>query len=236
MKKRYTFILPLLLVLTLSADSSTTNNNSKKLIVLEQSTLQAIEKHYLLNLFSNPRVNINNQTIYIELDIDREILNFEPIDQFKNFKMFTRNIRFILKNHYNQFGDSLSRKNIIIRGQSDENIFVYDSKLPNKNIIYLYESNLSLNQNIVFSSSEFKRLTYQFTSNSYIERVNGYNDLDIHRYARRLFNVMTKNGKYYNPHKDDKLLLKAICDKFNISPEEFTIIDNKYFLFPELPY
>ncbi|WP_042351506.1 hypothetical protein [Bacillus massiliigorillae] len=237
MKKGCIFILPLLLIITLSADSSNTYNICKQLSTLEQSTLQTIEKHYLLNLFSNPKVRIKNQTIYIDLNVDKKISNITPLEQFMNFKMFTRKLRFILKNHSSEYGDALSRKDIIIRGKSGKNTFVYDSTLSNKKLIYFYESHLSINQKIVFSSSEFKRVINQYSnSTSYIEKVNGYDDLDIHKYARRLFDVMTKNGKYYNPATDDQLILEAICKKFNITAEEYHKIDNKYYLFPSLPY
>ncbi|WP_050615682.1 hypothetical protein [Bacillus testis] len=236
MKKRGILILYLLLVMTLSADSSITYNLYKKLNILEQSTLQTIEKHYQKNLFSNPRVSINKKTIYVNLDLDPKILNMEAVDQFKVFKMFARKFRFILYHHSSRYGDDLSKKNLIISGQSDNNVFEYNSTLPYKNSIYSYDSHLSLNKKTVFSSTEFKRTINQSTVNSYIEKVNGYDDLDIHRYARNLFNVMTKNGKYYNPSKDDQLFLEAICDKFNISPEEYAKIENKYYLIPSLPY
>ncbi|WP_042348650.1 hypothetical protein [Bacillus massiliigorillae] len=238
MKKRCILILPLLLIITLSADSSTTHNFSKKINILKQSTIQAIEKHYLLNFISNPSVKIENETMYVKLNVDREISNIETVEQFKNFKTPARTLRFILKNHPNKSGDILSKKDFIICGQSGKNTFVYDSTLPNKNSIYLFESHLSINQKIVFSSSEFERVAIQYISNLnyYIEKVNRYDDFDIHSYARNLFNIMTKNGKYYNPDIDDKLFIEAICDKFNITVEEYSKIENKYYLVPSLPY
>lgn len=236
MNKKYIFLLPLLLIITISSDSSATYNKNKKINILKQSTLQIIDKHYLLNLFSNPRVNIDNRTIYIELDVDRKISNMSTIEQFMNFNMFTKKLRVILNNHSNKNANALSRKDVIIYGKFDKNTFVYDSTVPNKNLILFYESYLSLNQKIIFSSSEFNRVAYQHISNTSIEKVNGYDDIDVHRYARRLFKIITKNGKYYNPDQDDKLIVNATCDKFNLSAEELADIDNKYYLFSTFPY
>ncbi|WP_042349892.1 hypothetical protein [Bacillus massiliigorillae] len=236
MNKKYIFLLPLLLIITLSSDSSATYNKNKQIKILEQSAFQIIEKHYLLNLFSNPRFSIDNRTIYIELDIDRKISNMATIEQFMNFKMFTQKLRVILNNHSNKKANFLSRKDVIIYGKFDENTFVYDSILPNKNLILSYESYFSINKKIIFSSSEFKRVTNQHISNTSIEKVNGYDDIDVHRYARRLFTLITKNGKYYNPDQDDPLIVEATCDKFNLTAEELADIDNKYYLFPTFPY
>lgn len=231
MKIILVFILSLLLVTTLSNDSNE-SHITKQLKTIEQSALQTIENFYLLNLFNNPKVIFKNQTIYITLDINKKISDINTIEQFMNFKIFTKRIRFILKNHPKKDGDVLSKKEIIITGNTNGNSFKYTSNLINKELIHIPESYLSINEKIVLSSSEFNRVINKYSTDSYIEKVNGYDDIAIHRYARRLFKIMTKNGKYYNPNTDDQAIVSAVCEKFNITIDQYNKIDNKYYLLP----
>ncbi|WP_042350805.1 hypothetical protein [Bacillus massiliigorillae] len=230
MRKIYILTLPLLLMITISSDSYEMYSTFTKSNILDQSTLQVVENIYFSNLFYNPNVRFSDQTIYIDLEVDRNILELKPVEQFMKFEIFTRRLRFILKNHSNVNGATLSSKNIIINAQSTRNSFIFNSKSLNKKLIYLTDSYLLLNQKIIFSSSEFNRVSRSYFSNI-IEKVNGYDDIEIIRYARKLFEIMTSNGKYYDPKKDNKLILDAICDKFNITNDEYFKIENKYYLF-----
>ncbi|MFS0780548.1 hypothetical protein [Bacillus sp. 1P06AnD] len=234
MTRKFTFLLPLLLIISLPTDSAYTFDLKEKLLFLERSTIRTLDNFNLHHFFSNPKVIINNQTIYIEIDMDSQISNADTIEQFMRFKVLTKRLRFILKNHPNNDGNALSNKDIVVYGRADSNTYVYTSKLPYKELIQLPESYLSINSNTVFSTTEFKRVITQQLSGTYIEKVNGHDDTDIHKYARRIFNVMTNNGKYYNPRIDDKLIIDAVCSKFNITFEQYSKIDNKYYLFPTL--
>ncbi|WP_154663173.1 hypothetical protein [Bacillus massiliigorillae] len=187
-----------------------------------------IEENYPKSVINNPKVTINRNTIHVQFDLHNSFEQMEPLNQFTTFELFNKHLRFLLLTKESEH--ELYGYNVTLSASSNNHTFEYVCKLPNKYWIHGNESYLSMNENVIYTSSEFKKVKEVVIDMFPVKKINGYNDYEIFEYSRRFFTAMTKGGKYYNPKTDNSLIVDAVMDKFRITAADFSSVYQKYFL------
>ncbi|MGN1402072.1 MAG: hypothetical protein ACI4XL_11275 [Bacillus sp. (in: firmicutes)] len=113
---------------------------------------------------------------------------------------------------------------------NDQKHFGFSSKLQSIYRKYRSDSHLTLNQDIIYTTDDFKEAVATCVASQQIEKVNGYDDIEIFNYANKLFELMTNDGMYYRGEEDLELILENVCNKYQITPEQIEEINNKYYL------
>ncbi len=53
---------------------------------------------------------------------------------------------------------------------------------------------------------------------------------EILEYATYFYNFLTQSGKNYQPQNDSQIIVDVVCKKFDITPEEYSKIYQRYLL------
>ncbi|WP_042351295.1 hypothetical protein [Bacillus massiliigorillae] len=228
-KKRLLILVLLAISLIAALELLNSYKTHKEMKILQQESHQILTESNKNLPFSNLKTNMKNNTINIDLDIDTSFDNLQPISQFAYFEYFSKKLRFELL--HNEYKNDLYKFDIMVTAHSNNKAFQYNNTLPNKQMIYKVTSYLSINQKVIYTSSEFKKDYDILLAQIPKEKVNGHDDIDIYLYGENFFNLLTKYGKYFNQKRDKDTIVNAVMEEFDITKEEYYRIYNKYYLF-----
>ncbi|MGM9922978.1 MAG: hypothetical protein ACI35R_01870 [Bacillus sp. (in: firmicutes)] len=228
MKKKKWLIVPALaLTIFLSYTSFYFYKSYTEKEALKSTAQQIVDDYFSEGMISNIESVIDDNLIHISLDVKERFETWKPVEQFGSFYLFNRQLRFMLWN--NSPNTNLHGKDIVISATSNGHSFEYTSTLATENLIYSAKSRLTLDQKVIYTSAEFKNFLNDITAYENIEKVNGYDDIEIFNYGRKFFHTLTGGGRHFNPDVDNQLIINAVIDKFGITGKQYRKIYLKYY-------
>ncbi|WP_042351554.1 hypothetical protein [Bacillus massiliigorillae] len=226
---------------------------TKKLIFLSFIVLSILISSTLINLDKAKATSLNVQEFSNQFI--SENAHFTPLINFKEFKITYKEIlikadvsnSFVELNHAQQFGflssyvkhlryylrtelksPHLRTKSINIICKTKDQTYKLTNCIPDKKVEVKSDSELYIDNKLILGSKEHKILMEQYLhKNPQFDFID--QDIEIIRYATKLFNKLTVGGNYYNHKKDSKVILDLVTEKFGITEQEYSNIYKKYF-------
>ncbi|WP_042347416.1 hypothetical protein [Bacillus massiliigorillae] len=229
MTKKFFYVLLIVFCIFLPSTKFSDAYRSKSNVkTIEEISCSILDNDYPLRIIDNPKITIKNSNILLHFDIDKEFESVNDFNKFTSFDYFSKKLRYQLFTNHNK--TTLYNHDFTFIANTKKDSYEYTNKLPNEQLVFKTRSQLIMNNEIIYTSNEFKKKFNEIASLFPREKINGYDDFEIFMYGYEFFNTMTKRGRYYDPETDNNLVVKAVKDKFGITTEEYEKIYEKYYL------
>ena len=170
-------------------------------------------------------------SLHYTVELKEEFMNLSTFEQFGLFHLFCKQFRF--KMMYTDQMDQLVHEDLYITAVYKDEVFEYEVIVSNKQTKVLNtNATLIVNNESVYTESQFMDEAEVQLEKIGVEYVNGFSDSEIIEFARRMFRLVTVDGKDIEELKNSlRLVTNAVMEEFGITLEEYTKIYKKYYLF-----
>ncbi len=190
---------------------------------LTKATNVVIEYSPSKRLFHSVESQYDLNKMVVKIQLTDEYNQMDVAAQFAVLEYFNRQIRYILRN--TTFNNSIYDLNLEIIGQVDSNIYHLTNVVPeNQSFLQAY-SRFFKNGEMVYTTSQLQNAISLYRDEDSFNQKHK----EILQYSYRFFNMITKNGRYYEPERDNEVISDMIARKFDITSEEYSQLYLDYY-------
>ena len=197
---------------------------------LQETPERLVQDLYLEDFIADVTFVEEENGLHYKMELTEEYSNLSLYDQFGFFHLFCNQYKFKMLNTEKM--GQLVYKNLYITGVYDDQKYEYEVIVPNKEVKALHDiDTLTVNQEQVYTEAQFLEEVEKRRARKEVEYINGFSDLEILKYAVRMYRLVTVAGKDIGELGQSlNLVTNAVLDKFGISLKEYTDIYIKYYL------
>lgn len=167
-------------------------------------------------------VRIQESDLIINLSLVDSYSEYTVLKQYLILEYFSLELEHILKN--NSAKKSIDISNVIIKGYSNSQSFELHRTYKNGTSLFNSDSIFKINGIEAYTSDFLKKSLKHHQQNLLLTE----REKEIVQYGQYMLDMLTLNGSYYYPNKDNKINAEIIRKRYNLTVDELKVIYWKY--------
>ncbi|MFS0783795.1 hypothetical protein [Bacillus sp. 1P06AnD] len=153
-------------------------------------------------------------------------------EKFQIIEQAYQQLRYYLKTDTVAY--HLYQRNIRLIADCDNHTYLYYNVNPNKTVNILRpKGRLIINDSITVTKEKAQKDAESMKEFKESITAEGHSEREILLFSQRIFRILTNFGIDYDPRRDDKVIVQAVLDEYNISYQEYDRIFRKHYMLIE---